>query len=129
MPFIQSVGAATIDALSYVGGLAKLSAFATRALFRDVVSPRRLGYGRAVHQAMAVGIGALPILSLISFFIVTILALQAAYELRKFGALPFVASAVAISVSRELGPLLTAILFIARSVSSSATDSSPINTN
>ena len=129
MPFIQSVGAATIDALSYVGGLAKLSAYATRALFRDVVSPRRLAYGRAVHQAMAVGIGALPILSLISFFIGTILALQAAYELRKFGALQFVASAVAISVSRELGPLMTAILVIGRSGSSFAAELGTMKVN
>src|SRR5258708_13560004 len=122
MPFIQSVGAATIDALSYVGGLAKLSASAARALVRDGISPRRLASGRAVHQAMAVGIGALPILSLISFFIGTILALQSAYELRKFGALQFVASAVAISVSRELGPLMTAILVIGRSASSFAAE-------
>ena len=116
----QTIGSATIDALSYIGGLARLAAYATRALFMDMFSPRRLAYGRAVHQSMAVGIGALPILSLISFFIGTILALQAAYELRKFGALQFVASAVAISVSRELGPLMTAILVIGRSGSSFA---------
>jgi len=122
MLFTQTIGTATIDALSYIGGLARLSAQATRALFMDIFSPRRLAYGRAVHQAMAVGIGALPILSLISFFIGTILALQAAYELRKFGALQFVASAVAISVSRELGPLITAIVVIGRSGSAFAAE-------
>src|SRR5438046_7948778 len=114
----RTIGAATIDGIAYIGGLARLSAYATRALFADMFSRRRLAYGRAVHQSMAVGIGALPILSLIAFFIGTILALQAAYELRKFGALQFVASAVAISVSRELGPLMTAILVIGRSRSS-----------
>jgi len=46
---------------------------------------------------MQVGVRALPILSLITFFIGLILALQAAYELKKFGAMNFVASAVAIS--------------------------------
>src|SRR5258706_1067833 len=125
----QALGPATIDALSYIGGLARLSVQATRALFMDMFSPRRLAYGRAVHQAMAVGIGALPILSLISFFIGTILALQAAYELRKFGALQFVASAVAISVSRELGPLMTAILVIGRSGSSFAAELGTMKVN
>jgi phospholipid/cholesterol/gamma-HCH transport system permease protein len=129
MLFTQIIGSATIDALSYIGGLARLSAHATRALFMDIFSPRRLAYGRAVHQAMAVGIGALPILSLISFFIGTILALQAAYELRKFGALQFVASAVAISVSRELGPLMTAILVIGRSGSSFAAELGTMKVN
>jgi phospholipid/cholesterol/gamma-HCH transport system permease protein len=125
----QSIGAATLDGLAYVGGLARLGAYATVAAFKDMFSPRRLAYGRAVHQATAVGIGALPILSLISFFIGTILALQAAYELRKFGALQFVASAVAISVSRELGPLMTAILVIGRSGSSFAAELGTMKVN
>jgi phospholipid/cholesterol/gamma-HCH transport system permease protein len=125
----QSIGAATLDGLAYIGGLARLGAYATVAAFKDMFSPRRLAYGRAVHQAAAVGIGALPILSLISFFIGTILALQAAYELRKFGALQFVASAVAISVSRELGPLMTAILVIGRSGSSFAAELGTMKVN
>src|SRR3989442_2092022 len=61
---------------------------------------------------MQTGVGALPILSLITFFIGLILALQSAYELRKFGAINIVASAVAISMTRELGPLITAIVVI-----------------
>src|SRR5207245_10756813 len=125
----QTIGAATIDGIAYIGGLARLSAYATRALFTDMFSRRRLAYGRAVHQAMAVGIGALPILSLIAFFIGTILALQAAYELRKFGALQFVASAVAISVSRALGLLMTAILVIGRSGSSFAAELGTMKVN
>src|SRR5204863_2197551 len=62
------------------------------------------------------------ILSLITFFIGLILALQAAYELKKFGAINFVASAVAISMSRELGPLVTAIVVIGRSGSAFAAE-------
>jgi phospholipid/cholesterol/gamma-HCH transport system permease protein len=82
--------------------------------------PLRLG--RAIHQAMRVGVTALPVLSLITFFVGLILALQGAYELRKFGALQFVASAVAISMTRELGPLMTAIVVIGRSGSAFAAE-------
>ena len=71
---------------------------------------------------MAVGVEALPILSLITFFIGVILALQGAYELRKFGALHYVSSAVAISMTRELGPLMTAIVVIGRSGSAFAAE-------
>jgi len=71
---------------------------------------------------MDVGVRALPILSLITFFIGLILALQSAYELRKFGAINYVASAVAISMSRELGPLITAIVVIGRSGSAFAAE-------
>src|SRR5499427_398806 len=129
MRFTENIGAATLDGLAYVGGLAKLGASAARAAVLDVFARRKLAYGRAVHQAMVVGIGSLPILSLITFFIGTILALQAAYELRKFGALQFVADAVAISVSRELGPLITAILVIGRSGSSFAAELGTMKVN
>ena len=77
---------------------------------------------RSVSQAMEAGVRALPILSLITFFIGLILALQSAYELRRFGALNYVASAVAISMSRELGPLITAIVVIGRSGSAFAAE-------
>jgi phospholipid/cholesterol/gamma-HCH transport system permease protein len=78
--------------------------------------------GRAVSQAMDVGVRALPILSLITFFIGLILALQGAYELRRFGAVNYIAAAVAISMTRELGPLITAIVVIGRSGSSFAAE-------
>ena len=129
MPFTENIGAATLDGLAYIGGLAKLGASAARAVAMDIFERRRLAYGRAMHQAMVVGIGSLPILSLITFFIGTILALQSAYELRKFGALQFVADAVAISVSRELGPLITAILVIGRSGSSFAAELGTMKVN
>ncbi len=103
------VGRATLGGLAYLGGLARLGLGAAYYTFIGPFRGRPLRLQRAVHQAMAVGVEALPILSLITFFIGVILALQGAYELRKFGALHYVSSAVAISMTRELGPLMTAI--------------------
>ena len=48
--------------------------------------------------------------------------MQAAYELRKFGAISAVATAVAVTMSRELGPLITAIVVIGRSGSAFAAE-------
>jgi len=122
MPIHQSVGEATIDGLAYLGGLARLGARAAAAVFVDPLRGRKFSVSRAIHQAMAVGVAALPIISLISFFVGAILALQSAYELRKFGALQFVANAVGISMTRELGPLMTAIVVIGRSGSAFAAE-------
>jgi phospholipid/cholesterol/gamma-HCH transport system permease protein len=77
---------------------------------------------RAVHEAMAVGVGAIPIISLISFFVGVIIALQGAYELQRLGAMQLVASLVAVSITRELGPLITAIVVIGRSGSAFAAE-------
>jgi phospholipid/cholesterol/gamma-HCH transport system permease protein len=116
------IGQSILNALAYLGALATLSA---RAAYYTVVAPfqgKPLRVQRTITQAMQVGVRCLPILSLITFFIGLILALQAAYELKKFGAMNFVASAVAISMSRELGPLITAIVVIGRSGSSFAAE-------
>jgi phospholipid/cholesterol/gamma-HCH transport system permease protein len=109
------IGDEVTGSLAYVGALASLG---WRAAYFTFVGPFRghpLRVQRAISQAMQVGVRALPILSLITFFIGLILALQSAYELRKFGALDYVAGAVALSMTRELGPLITAILVIGRS--------------
>ena len=73
------------------------------------------------------GVRALPILALITFFIGLILALQSAYELRRFGAMDLVATAVAVSMTRELGPLITAIVVIGRSGSAFAAEIGTMN--
>jgi len=122
MAFFESIGRNTIGGLAYVGGLARLSG---RAAYYTLIGPFRgkaLRWSRAFHQAMAVGVEALPILSVITFFVGLILALQGAYELRKFGALQFVAAGVGVSMTRELGPLMTAIVVIGRSGSAFAAE-------
>jgi phospholipid/cholesterol/gamma-HCH transport system permease protein len=129
MALTESIGEATINGLAYVGGLARLAGGSARAIFIEPFRGRKLNLHRAVHQAMAVGVEALPIVSLISFFIGMILALQGAYELRKFGALHLVASAVAISMTRELGPLMTAVVVIGRSGSAFAAEIGTMKVN
>ena len=129
MPFTDTIGAATINGLAYVGSLARLSGGAARAVFVAPFQGKKFHFSRAVHQAMSVGVEALPITSLISFFVGTILALNAAYELRKFGALNLVASAVAVSMTRELGPLMTAIVVIGRSGSAFAAEIGTMKVN
>jgi phospholipid/cholesterol/gamma-HCH transport system permease protein len=129
MPLTENIGEATINGLAYLGDLAQLTGNAARAVFIGPFRGKSVSFTRAVHQAMAVGIEALPIASLISFFIGMILALQGAYELRRLGALQLVASAVAISMTRELGPLMTAIIVIGRSGSAFAAEIGTMKVN
>jgi phospholipid/cholesterol/gamma-HCH transport system permease protein len=129
MALTENIGEATINGLAYVGGLTRLTFGAARAVFVDPFHGKKLRLSRAFHQAMAVGIGAVPIVSLIAFFVGMIFALQSAYQLRKLGALQFVADAVAIAITRELGPLMTAIMVIGRSGSSFAAEIGTMKVN
>lgn len=122
MGFLEQVGETTLEALGYLGGLANLAGSAGYFTFIGPFVGKPVRFGRAVSQAMEVGVRCLPILSLITFFIGLILALQGAYELKRFGAMSYVASAVAISMTRELGPLITAIIVIGRSGSAFAAE-------
>ncbi|MEP7328289.1 MAG: MlaE family lipid ABC transporter permease subunit [Betaproteobacteria bacterium] len=62
-----------------------------------------------------VGADALPIVALISFLLGVILAFQSAVPMKRFGAEIFVADLIGLSMLRELGPLMTAILLAGRS--------------
>ena len=129
MAFTESVGAATINGLAYVGGLARITGGAAKALF---VEPGRVGklLSRSIHQAMAVGVEAIPIVSLISFFVgIDFCACKAPISFANLGALQFVAAAVAIAITRELGPLMTAIMVIGRSGSSFAAEIGTMKVN
>jgi phospholipid/cholesterol/gamma-HCH transport system permease protein len=119
---LAQIGKIVIDSLAYLGALAYLTAQAAYCVFIGPFQKKPIRWKRVINQAAEVGVRALPILSLITFFIGLILALQSAYELRKLGALSLVATAVAITVTREIGPLITAILVIGRSGSAFAAE-------
>jgi phospholipid/cholesterol/gamma-HCH transport system permease protein len=118
----RKVGASVLGGITYVGSLTLLTGRAAYFTFIAPFHGKPMRLQRAVSQAMEAGVRALPILSLITFFIGLILALQAAYELRRFGAMSYVASAVALSMTRELGPLITAVIVIGRSGSAFAAE-------
>jgi phospholipid/cholesterol/gamma-HCH transport system permease protein len=122
MEVVSQLGASVTDSLAYLGALATLGSRAAYYTFVGPFQGKPLRWHSAASQAMEVGVRALPILSLITFFIGLILALQSAYELSKLGAMTLVAKAVALSMSRELGPLITAIVVIGRSGSAFAAE-------
>lgn len=85
--------------------------------FRLLLSPKDFRYkATAVHIEKS-GAKALPIVALTSFLVGLVIAYQGADQLAKFGANIFIVDMVAISVFRELAPLITAIVIAGRSAS------------
>ncbi len=66
-------------------------------------------------QIITLGIDSFPIVSLIALFTGIILAFQTAYQLQKISSEIYIASLVALSITRELGPVLTALIVAGRS--------------
>jgi phospholipid/cholesterol/gamma-HCH transport system permease protein len=75
-----------------------------------------------IYEMVKAGYNSIPIITIISFFIGIILALQSAYQLKKVGALIYVANLVGVSITRELGPIVTAIIVSGRSGSAFAAE-------
>ncbi|MCF4166450.1 MlaE family lipid ABC transporter permease subunit [Zavarzinia compransoris] len=113
--FGRSVSLAGKESLSLISFLGETIA----ALFRLVfLHPGRFRLTSTFAQAQKAGLEAMPIVGLISFLIGIVIAYQGVDQLAMFGAQIFVVNLVAISVLRELGILLAAIVIAGRSGSS-----------
>lgn len=82
-----------------------------------LLHPSRLRLTALVHHMAEAGLNAVPIVALMGFLIGIVLAFQGASQLQQFGAEVFVVDLIAISILRELGILLTAIIVAGRSAS------------
>lgn len=78
--------------------------------------------GSFTQQGVILGVEALPVVGLLSLIIGFILSLQSAAQLRNFGANVFIADLLSISLVREMGPMMTAIIVAGRSGSSIASE-------
>ena len=102
---------ATQKTLAIIGFLGRVVATILGLFLR----PQRIRWTAIVHHMHQVGLNAVPIVSLMAFLIGVVLAFQGAAQLRQFGAEVFVVDLIAISILRELGILLTAIIVAGRS--------------
>jgi phospholipid/cholesterol/gamma-HCH transport system permease protein len=114
MPVVRRAGATVIEALAEVGSLARLAGAAGRRIGSSLLRREPMRLALTLRHTREAGNRSLPLVGLILLLVGMILALQSAYQLRRFGALELVANLVAISVTRELAPLLTAIVVAGR---------------
>jgi phospholipid/cholesterol/gamma-HCH transport system permease protein len=106
---LEALGARVLGLIGYVGTLA---IFFAEILFWLLHPPFRLK--QVLKQTAEIGAASLPIVSLISLFTGMVLALQSAYQMQKMQAEMYIASLVALSMVRELGPVLTALIVAGR---------------
>jgi phospholipid/cholesterol/gamma-HCH transport system permease protein len=99
------------------------------ALGQAAVQPHRVRWKDTFWVGETAGVNALPIVALISFLVGLIVAFQSAIALKQFGAEIFIAELIAISMIRELGPLMTAILLAGRSGSAFAAELGTMKVN
>ncbi len=98
--------------LSYTQEWGKAWIFLWRTLLAIFAPPFR--HFLLLKQVYQIGVNSTLVICLIGAFTGAVLAVQGEYTLSKFGATAFTGSAVALSLIRELGPVLTALMVIGR---------------
>lgn len=105
-------------ALDFLYVMSDLAWASASGLFRR----RGIRRGSFVEQASIIGADGVSIVALVLFLVGGVSTLQAAAQLRQFGANVLVADLLAIGITRELGPLMTAIMIAGRSGSAFAAE-------
>ncbi len=107
--WLAKVGDQSIKLASVAGGLSYL--------LRDtwqIMTSTRLRWPATLEQMYKIGVMSLPLVFLTSLFTGIVLALQSAYQLRLFAAEQFTSDLISLSMTRELGPVLTAMVVAGR---------------
>jgi phospholipid/cholesterol/gamma-HCH transport system permease protein len=93
----------------------------TGSAFRNIFRAPHYGDDIAL-QMDAIGVGSLPITALIGFFSGAVMALQMSRPLRNYGEVGQIGTIVSITLVRELGPVLTAVMVAGRNASGIASE-------
>lgn len=117
---LERIGRSVAGGFAEIGYASALFAEGLVWLFAGPFRRQPVRMHQVMQQAMDIGVQAVPILTLLSLTIGAMLAIQGIYTLRIFGAEGQVTTGIALSVTREFAPLITAILVAGRSGSALA---------
>jgi phospholipid/cholesterol/gamma-HCH transport system permease protein len=117
---LSRIGVTSIELTKSSGEIIEFLGEVTLSFFRLIRMKARFRVSDLFQQIQETGAFALPIVSLISFLLGVILAFVGAVQLKQFGAQIFVADLVGIAMTREMAPMMTAIIIAGRSGASFA---------
>ncbi|MCI0401340.1 MAG: ABC transporter permease [Gammaproteobacteria bacterium] len=117
---VQQLGRTAVQAVEECGYVAALLVESLYWVVFGSVRHQPVRLPSIFSQMMTIGIGAIPIVFVLSFAVGVMLAIQGIHTLRIFGAESQVVIGIALSVTREFGPLITGVLIAGRSGSALA---------
>jgi len=120
-PF-EDLGRKTVEGADHLVAVLDFLGRLTLAALYTLVHPLRFRLGMMVATMYRAGVTAIPIIALMAFLISIVIAYQGAFQLARFGAEIFTINLTAVSLLREMGVLLTALLVAGRSGSAFAAE-------
>jgi phospholipid/cholesterol/gamma-HCH transport system permease protein len=125
--FLSAIGRETISALRFLWQFFVFIGQVSVCFARVCIHPRRFRIPAIVRQTKETGVKAISIVGLLAVLISMVITYQGAVQLRKFGADIFTIDLTVISLLREMGVLVTAIMVAGRSGSAFAAEIGVMN--
>ena len=113
--FVHRLGKDTLDVLDTVGGIVDFIGQIALESLNLIKSPFKFRFSELVVQLEATGYRAIGIVTLVTFLIGTVVAYLTGEQLQQYGANIFIVDGIAFGMTRELSPLLVAIIVAGRS--------------
>ena len=120
--FVEDVGVRFDEQVQKAANVIEFIGETVSVMGKAFVNPERIRWKEVLKIMEQTGVDALFIIALIGFLLGLIMSFQSAIPMQRFGAEIFVANLVALSLFRELGPLMTSIILAGRSGSSFAAE-------
>jgi phospholipid/cholesterol/gamma-HCH transport system permease protein len=128
-PFVEDIGAATWSWLSDLRQQVEFIGEVTLGVIASAFRPRRMRWREVLRIFEVAGVNALPVVSLLTFLVGMVIAFESAQPLAQLGAQVFVANLLGLVMSRELGPVMAAIMLAGRSGSAFAAELGTMKVN
>ncbi len=113
--FIERVGRASVNGVIEFGYVVMLLVESLKWILLGYKRRQPVHLSAVAREIVLIGVLAVPIVSVLSFAVGTMLAIQTIHTLKTFGQEGFVVDAVALAVTREFSPLIVGILVAGRS--------------
>ena len=126
---VEDVGAATGSWLRDLRQQVEFIGEVTLQLLSSLFRPRRMHWREVFRVFEVAGVNALPVVSLLTFLVGMVIAFESAQPLAQFGAQVFVANLLGLVMTRELGPVMAAIMLAGRSGSAFAAELGTMKVN
>jgi phospholipid/cholesterol/gamma-HCH transport system permease protein len=117
VPFLGRIGRYAID---QIAGMGRMFLFLISAILQAFRAPAKLRL--IVYHIKTIGVDSLSVVALSGFFTGMVMGFQGYYSLRQFNAESWLGSATALSLLRELGPVLSAFMVTGRTGSAMAAE-------
>jgi len=111
---IEQIGSATAQQIVYARRMSRFVGDCMSALGHAFTRRGAVSWSEVFEVATEAGVNAVPIVLLVGFLMGVIIAFEIGLVAREFGAVIFVVNGVGVAMPRELGPLMTAIVFAGR---------------